>query len=202
VLTALSIPMLAATPFPPRYKSALLLRKANADWDQDVAYLRGLYQQIAAEWQTMEDRDGLYQAIEPKLRELLLMLRSIADAAPDTQNALRDFETAAEFQQNSNIEMANQYLWYALTKVHKQLQGYAKMGSSKLAYGYDISGEVHEQGGTSGQQRHQWDSSSSPKNDHTQNNPAAMSFDAEAESDYPELAKFKHKRVHWPPRTR
>jgi hypothetical protein len=32
-------------------------------------------------------------------------------------------------------------------------------------------------------------------------NPANMG-DFEAENDYPELAKFKHKRVFWPPRTR
>jgi hypothetical protein len=201
---ALSIPMLAAAPTTPnRFKSALLQRTANADWDQDVSYLRELYNQIASGWESgREQGEALYQSTEPRLRELLLVLRSIADAAIGTQNAVRDFELAARYAKNRVYEMANKYLGAALTKVHRQLEGFSKYGSTKLGYGYDTSGEVQRGGGTSGEGRHLWDTGNSPKHDHTQNNPANMLFDADAESDYPELAAFKHKRVYWPPRTR
>jgi hypothetical protein len=198
----LPIPKLTATPMTPdRFKSALLRQRANADWDQDVSYLRELYNDVSSLWKIDGPDRPLYEQAEPKVRELLLGLRSIADSAPETQDALRDFDTAAQYVPG-DYEMANTHLGYALTKVHKLLQSFSKMGATKLGYGYDTSGEVQRGGGTSGEGRHLWDTGNSPKHDHTQNNPANMMFDADAESDYPELAKFKHKRVYWPPRTR
>ena len=197
----LPIPKLTATPMTPdRFKNALL-HTANSDWDQDVSYLKELYSQIAKEWEETTDYEALYKTMEPKVRELLLGLRSIADAAPETQKALHDFDTAALYAEG-DFAQANMHLKNALTKVHKLLESFAKTGSTKLGYGYDTSGEVQRGGGTSGEGRHLWDTGNSPKHDHTQNNPANMLFDADAESDYPELAEFKHKRVYWPPRTR
>src|SRR5271157_3891141 len=196
--------MLTSTPMKPeRFKSALLRRVANPEWEQDLRYLSDLYSQIASEWEMgQEQGEELYHSTEPKLRELLLVLRSIADVAPGTQKALQDFEKAVTHASSDDYETANQYLSGALTSIHNQIDSLSKTGSSKLAYGYDVSGEVQRGGGTSGEGRHLWDTGNSPKHDHTSQNPANMMFDAEAESDYPELRKLKHKRVHWPPRTR
>jgi hypothetical protein len=178
----LPIQKLASAPAP-RFKSALLARNSNGMSD-----LRDLYSKIATEWAaSSEQGKKLYAATEPKLRELILGM----DESRDSQYASVDFEVGVMHAASGNYDRANVYFSHALAKLHK-----------KLAYGYDVSGEVGEKGGTNGQDRHLWDTSNSPKNNHTQNNPGAMVLDAEAESDYPELAAFKHKRVHWPPRTR
>lgn len=177
----LPIQKLATAPAP-RFKSGLLARNSNGMSD-----LRDLYTKIATEWEAASAQGkALYASTEPKLRELILGMED-----SDVKFASLDFEIAAMHAASGNYERANVYFSHSLAKLHK-----------KLAYGYDVSGEVQEKGGTSGQDRHLWDTSNSPKNNHTQNNPGAMSLDAEAESDYPELAEFKHKRVHWPPRTR
>ena len=177
----LPIQKLATAPAP-RFKSGLLARNSNGMSD-----LRALYTKIASGWESGARGKMLYAATEPKLRELILGMADNRDA----KFASVDFEVGVMHAASGNYERANVYFSHALAKLHK-----------KLAYGYDVSGEVQEKGGTSGQERHLWDTSNSPKNNHTQNNPGAMSLDAEAESDYPELAEFKHKRVHWPPRTR
>lgn len=170
------------TPKTARFKNALLASNSGKMND-----LRDIYGKIASEWNENPGRGKtLYASTEPKLRELILGMDN-----RDAGYATVDFEVAHMHAASGNYERANVYFSHALAKLHK-----------KLAYGYDVSGEVGEKGGTNGQDRHLWDTSNSPKNNHTQNNPGAMSFDAEAESDYPELAAFKHKRVHWPPRTR
>ena len=153
----------------------------------------------------------LYAKTEPLLRELILgmdgvskQLTSRMDVYKATENARHDFDSAESHARAGDFALAGVYQSYALMKLHGLLDGLTRQINSqtKLGYGYDTSGEVHEQGGTSGNDRHLWDTGNSPKRDHTQNNPANMMFDAEAESDFPELAKFKHKRVLWPPRTR
>lgn len=182
--TTLPIPKLATTPFPPsRFKNGLLL--PNPSKMKLAADLRGTYGEIAGEWDGFEDDQSLYEFAEPKTRELLL--------GTEDPNAVHDFDTASMYAHSGNWKMASQYLGYALSKVAEKIE--------KLGYGYDTSGEV-QRGGTSGEGRHLWDTGNSPKHDHTQNNPANMLFDSEAEADYPELAEFKHKRVHWPPRIR
>lgn len=184
--TALPIPKLAATPMiPSRFKNGLL--QPNPGKARLMADLRDAYAEIAGEWEESGDPKELYQFAEPKTRELLL-------GTEEDANAIHDFDTASMYAHSGNWKMASQYLGYALRKVAEKIE--------KLGYGYDVSGEVQMGGGTSGEGRHLWDTGNSPKHDHTQNNPSAMSLDAEAESDYPELAEFKHKRVHWPPRTR
>ena len=191
----LPIPKLAALPAATktaRFKSGLLAPNSNRI--QGVSYLREVYAKIASEWgRSPEHGRALYAFTEPNLRELLIGMA----ASREVKFASYDFDTAEFHAASGNYGMANLYFSYALAKLHRQLDS-----KTKLGYGYDISGEVGERGGTSGQQRHQWDTGNAPKHDHTQNNPANMMFDAEAESDYPELAEFKHKRVYWPPRTR
>lgn len=188
----LTIPKLAATPFPPasRFKSDLLATTSKA---QSVNYLREIYGSLVEDW-SRQQGSTLYASTEPKVRELLIGVREIA-AERESKFAAHDFDTASMYAHSKNWKRATEYLSHALAKIAGILE-------SKTAYGYDIGGQVQEKGGTSGNDRHLWDTGNSPKNDHTQNNPSAMSMDAEAESDYPELAQFKHKRVHWPPRTR
>lgn len=177
----LPIQKLATAPAP-RYKSALLARNSNGMND-----LRDLYTQIASGWESGIQGKELYASTEPKLRELIFGMEGSREA----KTASFDFTTASIHAAKGNYQKANVYFSYAMAKLHK-----------KLAYGYDVGGQVQEGGGTSGNGKHLWDTSNSPKNNKTPRNPGNMMLDSEAESDYPELAAFKHKRVHWPPRTR
>jgi hypothetical protein len=180
-----------ATPMMPHFKHALL--SPNSNHIQHIGELCNLYGKIANEWNEATDQgEALYASTEPKLRELILGMEGTRVA----KFASFDFDVAVGYADKGDFGMANRYFSYALAKVHKQLD------RKKLGYGYDVSGEVQGGGGTSGGGKHLWDTGNSPKHDHTTNNPANMMLDAEAESDYPELAKFKHKRVYWPPRTR
>jgi hypothetical protein len=181
------IPKLAATPTRPRRLQNGLLAPNSSKMKQATA-LREAYGEIAGEWDGFEDNKSLYEFAEPKTRELLL-------GTEEDVNAVHDFDTASMYAHSGNWKMASQYLGYALRKVAEKIE--------KLGYGYDVSGETGRgSGGTSGNDRHLWDTGNAPKHDHTGVNPANIMFDTEAESDYPELAAFKHKRVHWPPRTR
>lgn len=161
----------------------------------------------------LEQDKKLYAETEPLLRELIIGLGDVSeqmttrtDVYKAVEHSRYDFETAANVARAGDYMLATVYFSYALTKLHSLLEGLTrqanKMGSYKLGYGYDISGETHEQGGTSGDDRHLWDTGNSPKRDHTPKNPANMLIDADAETDFPELAEMKHRRVYWPPRTR
>jgi hypothetical protein len=211
------IPKLAASAVAPlqtvpRFQSELL--RSGATWPQEVNYLRDTYGEIFALWESLKapgDDKRLYEQTEPLLRELLLgiskQLSTRIDIYKATQQAQYNFETASSYARAGDYAVALIYDSYSLMKLHRLLDGLTaeanrKQGSRKLGYGYDSSGEQGESGGTSGNDRHLWDSSGSPKHDHTSMNPANMLFDVEAEADYKELAEFKHKRVYWPPRTR
>jgi hypothetical protein len=156
--------------------------------------------------------EALYEKTAPLLRELILGMEGVSQQRtmrPDvmrmTENARFDFETASSYARAGDPAMACLYQSYALMKLGGMLDSMTREINTqgrKLGYGYDISGEQGEGGGTSGGDQHLWDTGNSPKRDRTPKNPANMLVDAEAESDYPELAKFKHKRVHWPPRLR
>lgn len=209
-LPILNLAAPTATPFTaPRVKSVLLAATPNPSLVQEVRELSRIYADIAEEWKETTDYESLYQSMEPRVRELLLGVKSVADQLSrndlqrEVQFALHDFDTAALYSRG-NFAMANMYLYYTLLKTHGMIETMTQAVNkkSKLGYGYDTSGEVQSGGGTSGEGKHLWDTGNAPKHDHTQNNPANMLYDAEAESDYPELAEFKHKRVHWPPRTR
>ena len=228
MLVRLTIPKLAASPVEPlrtapRFRSELL--RSGVAWPQDVNYLRDVYMGVYSAWEAAQrpapetpydpaQDKQLYEKIEPMLRELILGMEGVAkersqrtDIFRSVQLATYDFETAGSYGRATDYAMALVYLSYAMLKLHKlldslTLEANKKISGRKLGYGYDISGEGGRGGGTSGEGRHLWDTGNAPKHDHTQNNPANMMFDAEAESDFPELAKFKHKRVHWPPRTR
>jgi hypothetical protein len=223
----LAVQKLAASPVLPlksRFKSELLHH--GVDWQQDVNYLRDTYMEIFNLWETIqpiadekydpEQDKALYERTEPLLRELILGMEGVSqqlskrtDVYRSAENAKHDFETATSYARVGDHAMATLYQSYALMKINRLLEDLtrevntqARRASIKLGYGYDISGEQFEQGGTSGNDRHLWDTGNSPKRNHTQNNPFNMMIDSEAESDYPELAKFKHKRVYWPPRIR
>jgi len=168
--------------------------------------------QVSETHYDVEQDKQLYAKTEPLLRELILGLGNVSqqmtmrrDVYQATENAQHDFETASSYSRAGDYAMATLYQSYALAKMHKLLDNLTREvnnQSRKLGYGYDSSGEQGEGGGTSGDDRHLWDTGNSPKRNHTQNNPANMMMDADAETDFPELAKLKHKRVYWPPRTR
>jgi len=162
-----------------------------------------------------EQDKQMYAKTEPLLRELILGMEDVSkqmtmrpDVLRATETAKHHFETAESYGRIGDYSMATVYQSYALMKLAKLLDGLTLQANketvnrSKLGYGYDTSGEVFNGGGTSGNDRHLWDTGNSPKNDKTVKNPANLLVDAEAETDFPELAKFKHKHIYWPPRTR
>ncbi len=214
----------------PRFRSDLL--QSGKTWPQDVGYLRDVYMEIFSIWEKVQpftyetDAEGtktvseskydpaqdeaVYGKIEPLLRELVLGLEGVSrqmtsrrDVFRTVENSRHDFETASSHAKAGDHALALMYFSYALMKLHRLLDGLTREANKmKLGYGYDTRGEVHEQGGTSGDDRHLWDTSNSPKKDRTPMNPANCMVDSEAENDYPSLREFKHKRVYWPPRTR
>jgi hypothetical protein len=231
----LPIQKLAASPVMPlksRFKSELLHH--GVDWQQDVNYLRDVYMEIYAVWESTQpftyesDAEGnrmvseskyepeqdkqLYSKTEPLLRELILGMQGVSqqrtmrsDVLKTTENSLHDFETASSYAKAGDWAMATLYQSYALMKMHRMLDSLTREvnnQSRKMGYGYDTSGEQNNGGGTSGDDRHLWDTGNGSKKDRTPKNPANLMVDSEAESDYPELRQMKHKRVYWPPRTR
>jgi hypothetical protein len=163
--------------------------------------------------QTPEQDQELYKQTEPRLRELILGLDDVSeqvsrrtDVYRDVRNANHDFDISTAYAKAGDFPTATIYQSYALIKLHALLEILTieanRMGGSKLGYGYDTSGEVFEQGGTSGQDEHLWDQANSQKFDHTDPAPANVMVDSEAESDFPELAEAKYDTVHWPARTR
>jgi len=155
----------------------------------------------------------LFQATEPKLRELLLGLGDVSkqlagrtDIFRDVENAQHDFNVAESYGRAGDFGMGTVYESYCAMKLHRVLDTLTrdakKKLSAKLAYGYDVSGEVQESGGTSGQDNALWDEGNSSKFDKTPPNPVSVAQDFEAEEEFPELAEIKHKRVKWPQRVR
>ncbi len=200
----------------PQFSNALL--QSGASWPQSVNYLRDTYMEIYAIWDHLKapDQDQeLFTQTEPHLRELVFGLEEVSeelstrtDIMRDVTNAHHDFDIAGSYAKAGDYEMATVYQSYCAMKLHRildtlTLAGNKKRGSTeKLAYGYDVSGEIGEQGGTSGQDENLWDQGNSPKFEKTPPNPVSVAMDYEAEDDFPELAEIKHKRVDFPPRTR
>jgi hypothetical protein len=200
----------------PRFTNDLL--QSGANWPQDVNYLRDTYMEIYDLWERLKEpvQDvELFQETAPKLRELLLGLGDVSkelsmrrDIARDVTNAQHDFDIAESYSKAGDFGMGTVYQSYAMMKTHRildtlTLDANKKRGSRrKLGYGYDVSGEVFERGGTDGKSPELDDLGNSPKFDKTPPNPVAVAQDYEAEEDFPELAEIKHKRVEWPQRTR
>jgi hypothetical protein len=200
----------------PSFSNALL--QSGATWPQDVKYLRDTYMEIYELWDRLKEPEQdqeLYTQTEPHLRELILGLEAVSkelstrvDIMRDVTNAHHDADVASSYGRAGDWGMATVYQSYGLMKLHRVLDtltlaGNKKRGSvEKLAYGYDVSGEVGEKGGTSGQDRNEYDQGNSPEFEHTSPNPVSVAQDYEAEDEFPELAETKHKRVEWPPRTR
>jgi len=200
----------------PQFSNALL--QSGVSWPQDVNYLRDTYSTIYEIWDRLkapnQDRE-LYTQTEPHLRELVLGLEDVSkelstrtDIVRDVTNAHHDFDIAGSYGKAGDFGMATVYQSYCAMKLHRVLDGLTMMGNKKRgsvekqAYGYDTSGEVQEQGGTSGDEQSLTDQGNSPKFDKTSPNPVAVAVDYEAEEDFPELAAEKHDRVEWPARTR
>lgn len=217
----LQISKLAASAVPPlrvspQFSNALL--QSGASWPQDVNYLRDTYSALYEVWDRLKapDQDQeLFTQTEPHLRELVLGLEDVSkelstrmDIMRDVTNAHHDFDVASDYGKVGDYGMATVYQSYCAMKLHRVLDGLTLMGNKKRgsvekqAYGYDTGGEVHEQGGTSGDEQSLTDQGNSPKFDKTSPNPVAVAVDYEAEEDFPELKAEKHKRVEFPARTR
>jgi len=198
----------------PQFSNALL--ESGATWAQDVNYLRDTYMEIHSIWERLKDPSQdkqLYTETEPHLRELLLGLEDVSkqvtsrgDVYRDVTNASHDAEIAGSYASAEDYGLATVYQSYAMMKLHRVLDSLTAMankrkhGSRKVGYGYDVSGEVQEGGGTSGQDNHLWDSAQPQDHHETKPSPVNLETDFEAEQDFPELAEFKSKRVEFPAR--
>lgn len=212
-----SIPKLAASAVAPlrsQFRNDLL----RSDSAQEISYLRDLYTEIHMHWESTTKADEekeLFLATEEQLRELLLGLQKVVrgvrnpEIHQEAHNAQHDFEVAALYAEQ-DITSALEYQSHALNKVHNALESLTTELSdghkaSKLAYGYDVSGEVFEGSGPMAQEENQKhiDDTAQPQDQHnTPSNPANKMVDVEAENEFPALREFKHTRIQWPARTR
>ncbi len=217
-----SIPKLAATPISPlkvkpQFTNELL--QSGASWPQDVNYLRDFYQDIYQLWdslpfETPEDQKKLYEQTEPKLEELLMGLRGVSqqrsgrvDLYKITERAGHDAQIAGLYSRTGDFAVASLYQSYALTKLCRMLEALTLEGKRpkasfliKKSYGYDTMGEISEGGGTNGDQKNLWDTAQ-PQDGHTTPKPKGnVNMDTQAEQEFPELAKKKHHRIHFPAR--
>ena len=138
---------------------------------------------------------GIFSALPPGDRRLR---RSVENAKWDIRNAGRaahegDYGTATSWQ------------FYAVQKLRNVLRS---PEGRKLAYGYDISGELGEmfhgsEDIANRENQKNIDDTSQPFEQHeTKPAPLNLTRDYEAEKDFPSLRDFKNKRINWPPRTR
>jgi len=75
----------------------------------------------------------------------------------------------------------------------------------RLAYGYDISGEVFDGSGELANRENEknLNDTAEPKDHHeTPPNPANLMRDTDADKEFPELSEKKNDKVIWPPRRR
>jgi hypothetical protein len=157
-----------------------------------------------------EELREVYGAARHKLRELY---RGILAALPrharrliaEARYAKWDLGNADEYALSGDHAMAVQCQYYAALKMSSAL---AALRQGKVAYGYDISGEVGEvwhgtEDLANQENQKNIDDTAQPFEQHeTTPNPANVTRDYQAERDYPSLAERKSKRVHWPPRLR
>jgi hypothetical protein len=224
----LKIAKLAASPVhplesKPRFRNELL---QDQTWPQDVNWLRDTYNDIAYLWEEYKDPsqdEFLFAQTSNKLRELVMSLLDVVPQVPwmpmvrrYMQNARHDFEISVMYAHAGDYSSAVLYQSYSLAKVHGVLETLTRAANTsprqrfssfneKTAYGYDISGEVFEGSGELATRENQKniDDTAQPQDHHeTPPNPANLMNDTDADKEFPELAKWKHKRVSWPPRTR
>lgn len=217
------IPKLAAAPISPlqvkpQFTNELL--QSGATWPQDVNYMRDTYSDIYSAWEsnpfkTPADEQNLYNVTEPRLEELVKGLKDISmqrsgrvDLYKGTERAGHDAQVAQLYAKGGDYATASLYQSYALTKIHNMLEAMTREGKQRKAsflvkkgYGYDVSGEVQEGGGSNSDQKNLWDTAQ-PQDGHTTPKPMGnINMDTQAERDFPELAEKKQRRVHFPPRT-
>ena len=190
-------------------RNPLLCRKA--DGPAAIGRLDGLAAQL---WEALfaEGRDARAAFLEayPKLRELLLgVYASLPPTAARLQRdvglAKRDVSGSKESARSGDYESAMALQRAAMLKLRGVLD---VLAGRKVAYGYDISGELGEMFHGSEEianrenQKHIDDTAQPFEQHETPKNPANLSRDYLAERDYPALANIKNKKVCWPPRTR
>jgi hypothetical protein len=218
----------AAQPVPP--PTAFVPRNDllhEPEWPQDVTFLRDLYDDIIH----ISDEAGndpamdewLYKTTEPKLKELITGLNKVIDKVTwlpvivrDAHFAKYDFEKSVQAYNAGDFAKATLYQTYSLSKFRSVIIRLTDVGNTpprkrnasyieKIAYGYDISGEVFEGSGEMANRENQEninDSGTPDKHHETAPNPANLMRDVDADKEFPELAEEKNHRVIWPPRLR
>ena len=157
-----------------------------------------------------QEHQETYNAARHKLRELY---RGILASLPrharrliaEARYVKWDLGNADESALAGNYSMAVQSQGHAALKMGTILSA---LRQGKVAYGYDVSGEVGEvwhgtEDLANRENQKNIDDTAEPFEQHeTTPNPANVTRDYLAERDYPSLAERKSKRVHWPPRLR
>ena len=156
------------------------------------------------------DHKSAYESAHGGLKRLV---EGLAASLPQNGQALRrTMESAKEDMRSADDSAAVQDHWlatafqlYALQRLRRIL---GPSGESKLAYGYDISGELGEifhgsEDIANRENQKNIDDTAQPFEQHeTPKNPANLTRDYAAERDFQSLRDFKNKRINWPPRTR
>ena len=188
-------------------RNPLLCRKASAPAAGLDALASVLQDLLLPEG---NDDRAVYLEARHKLRELASGVNaSIPPAARRLKNMIRavrwNIQCSEDSTRSSDYGQAKTWQFLALQKLRHIL---SVLKGGKLAYGYDISGEMGEMFHGSEEianrenQKHIDDTAQPFEQHETKPNPANLTRDYQAEKDFPSLRGFKNKRVQWPPRTR
>lgn len=192
------------------FKNELL--NSEVTWPQDVNYLRDTYNTVRDlfdKYTKPEEDKTLFEAAKVQIQELVAGLEDVAKVfkhQKHIQKWLGDARNTAEMAmlhaKGGDYANAVIYQSYALGKFHTLLEAltsaarkrtFAGRTSSlfKKAYGYDVSGEVHDGSGSIAQQENKTLEDTAQPSDHheTGTNPANSMRDADAEKEFPDLVK-------------
>jgi hypothetical protein len=199
-----------------RTPTCSLLKRQDSTWSREASDLGKIYTDIRQIWKSASSVKQRYAAVKPRLEELILTAREIsnqrigsADLYKSTERAGYAAQSAEEYAIAGQYPEALERQASALTQIYNMLASLAEENNRhtasflvKKGYGYDVSGEVQEGVGTNADQTNLWDKGGpTPDADKTSRPMQNITVDTDAETEFPDLAEKKHKRVHFPPRT-
>jgi hypothetical protein len=182
--------------------SALRQGKVSAQ-GTGAGALRLLLEEVSRALGNDDDRRAYIGARAP-FEQLMSGLSRYPNSARRLRRARQGQQAARSFASVGDYGSAVSWLLDAADGV----RAFLGLHSGKLAYGYDISGEIGEvwhgtEDLANRENQKNIDDTAQPFEQHeTTPNPANVTRDYQAERDYPSLAERKSRRVHWPPRLR
>jgi hypothetical protein len=178
--------------YAPQVNTSLLQSSRKTD---DLVFLRDSYIKLQKTANIEQIQDAIVQ------------IRKLGKTTDSTVSkfitaAQQDIDIAKSLTKQEEQTQCTAYIKYALFKLGHIINIFTHRANLHIAQGYDISGEVFEPGEQESRSPNLWDQANSPKDNQTSINPINTGIDSEAEAEFPELQKIKHKRIEWPARLR